>query len=89
MSSKIRVLIWISVIFIVVEMGVTLLFFEVGSPWFKASADFDDHAGNVFTGLIFQGVSSLLLYWGTVALYIFIERKRIVQVTLNPKFGRE
>lgn len=47
MSSKIHVLIWISVVFLVVEMGVSLLFFEAGSTWFRASADFDDHTGTL------------------------------------------
>lgn len=89
MSSKIRVLIWISVVFLIVEMGVTLLFFEVGSPWFRASADFDDHTGTPLLGLFVQGLASLVFYWATIALYIFIDRNRVLQVTPNPKFGRE
>jgi hypothetical protein len=88
MSSKFRALALVSVIVVLLNITVTLGFFELGTPWSDAAAEFDHGSRSLILALAVQGASTLLFYWLTIAAIIHFERKRIVQVTPNPKFGR-
>ncbi len=88
LSSKLKALAWVSLLLTAVAAGVTLLFFQAGSPWSDPAADFEKGTHGLILALLLQAAATLVFYWATVAVCIYIERKRVIQVTPNPKFGR-
>ncbi len=88
LSNKLRVLGWVC--------GVGLLLDNLASLWIyldPAGIDGGDvrmiHSGRALAfALILRSLAALVSFWVVVRLHIEVDRRKLIQVTPPPKFGR-
>jgi hypothetical protein len=88
LASKLRLLSWVFAIGLLLDNVVTFLLsmdpavMEVGDVAVVRS---DESLG---LALLLRSLGMLLCFWGTVWVHVLVERRRPVQVTPPPKFGK-
>lgn len=86
--SKLRTLSWVGTFLLLFTGAVTIYYFEEGSAWFGAAADFDHGYRGVARALLVQLSATLLLYCAVIAVMLSLSKRKVGQVTASPKFGK-
>jgi hypothetical protein len=89
LSSKLRFLGWVCAVALVLDnLASVWLYLD---PAGLAGADVRlIHSGRALAfALVLRSVAALIFFWGVVWVHFEVDRRRIVQVTPPPRFGRE
>ena len=87
-GSKLKALTWVVLTIVALSNAVMIYLFEEGVPGAMAVPDPGHESGGLGLALAILTVTGLALFWIAVLLLLWISKRRVVQVTPNPKFGR-